>query len=209
MEDAPPVFYMGVDSNGRCVAPRIKPGLPHPFGGLHAHHVRRCQIGPPPGGGNRVSLHEFQHSLAGLAQTPFVPRPAHTWRMLVADNCGIMRAHSTAVRLVPYDAGIDHQQLVGRARLTSEHDPAKAHLGVNYQNHFRQLNLTDAVIQSRAQLGHFWVFVLCGQWRQMEFIIHAQYATAGCSATASTPAVTLTSKGFKKVAALLGNDRRA
>src|SRR5256885_5276737 len=49
------------------------------------------------------------------------------------------------------------------------------------QNHFRQLNLTDAVIQSRAQLGHFWVFVLCGQWRQMEFIIHAQYATAGCS----------------------------
>jgi hypothetical protein len=29
MEDAPPVFYMGVDSNGRCVAPRIKPGLPH------------------------------------------------------------------------------------------------------------------------------------------------------------------------------------
>ncbi len=53
-------------------------------------------------------------------------------RMLVADNCGIMRAHSTAVRLVPwYDAGIDHQQLVGRARLTSEHDPAKAHLGVN------------------------------------------------------------------------------
>src|SRR3989442_1339510 len=66
MEDAPPVFYMGVDSNGRCVAPRIKPGLPHPFGGLHGHHVRRCQIGPPPGGGNRVSLHEFQHSRAGL-----------------------------------------------------------------------------------------------------------------------------------------------
>jgi len=27
--------------------------------------------------------------------------------------------------------------------------------------------------------------------------------------TASTPAVTLASKGFKKVAALLGNDRRA
>ena len=24
-----------------------------------------------------MSLHEFQHSLAGLAQTPFVPRPAH------------------------------------------------------------------------------------------------------------------------------------
>ena len=24
------------------------------------------------------------------------------WRMLVADNCGIMRAHSTAVRLVPW-----------------------------------------------------------------------------------------------------------
>ena len=34
-----PVFYMGVDSNGRCVAPRIKPGLPHPFGG-HGLAVR-------------------------------------------------------------------------------------------------------------------------------------------------------------------------
>ena len=31
MEDAPPVFYMGVDSNGRCVAPRIKPGLRLPL----------------------------------------------------------------------------------------------------------------------------------------------------------------------------------
>ena len=61
---------------------------------------------------------------------------------------------------------------------TKTNRPPKAHLGVNGQNHFRKLNLTDAVIQSRAQLGHFWVFVLCGQWRQMEFIIHAQYATA-------------------------------
>lgn len=26
---------------------------------------------------DRASLHEFQHSLAGLAQTPFVLRPAH------------------------------------------------------------------------------------------------------------------------------------
>src|SRR3546814_13038327 len=34
--------------------------------------------------------------------------------------------------------------------LTSEHDPAKAHLGVNGQNHFRQLNLTDALILSPA-----------------------------------------------------------
>ena len=164
MEDAPPVFYMGVDSNGRCVAPR-------------------CQIEPPPGGGNRVSLHEFQHSLAGLAQTPFVPRPAHG---LANAGGRQLRNHARAfdrsqTGAVGHDAGIDHQQLVGRARLTSEHDPAKAHLGVNGQNHFRQLNLTDAVIQSRAQLGHFWVFVLCGQWRQMEFIIHAQYATAGCS----------------------------
>jgi hypothetical protein len=71
------------------------------------------------------------------------------------------------------------------------------------------LNLTDAVIQSRAQLGHFWVFVLCGQWRQMEFIIHAQYATAGCSGHRIDTGSYSASKGFKKVAALLGNDRRA
>ncbi len=30
------------------------------------------------------------------------PAPSAYWRMLVADNCGIMRAHSTAVRLVPW-----------------------------------------------------------------------------------------------------------
>ena len=49
-----------------------------------------------------MSLHEFQHSLAGLAQTPFVPRAQRmAWRMLVAtiaESC----AHSTAVRLVPW-----------------------------------------------------------------------------------------------------------
>ena len=54
MEDSPSVFYMGVNSNGRCVAPGIEPGLPHPFGGLHAHHVRGRQIGPTLGGGDRV-----------------------------------------------------------------------------------------------------------------------------------------------------------
>ncbi len=62
-----------------------------------------------------------------------------------------------------HDAGIDHQQLVGRARFTPEHDPAKPHLGVNGQNHLGQLHLTNAVIQSRAQLGNLWVFVFSGE----------------------------------------------
>src|SRR2546427_8878130 len=34
---------------------------------------------------------------------------------------------------------------------TAEHDPAEAHLGVNGQNHFRQLHFADVVIQSRSE----------------------------------------------------------
>jgi len=182
MEDAPAVPHVGVDADRRRITPRIQPGLPHPFGGLHAHHVRGRQIRPAPGGGDRVPLHEFQHSLAGLAQAPLVPRPAHS----LADAGGRqLRNHARAfdrcqTGSMGHDAGIDHQQLVGRARLTPEHDPAEADLGVNGQNHFRQLHFTDAMVQGRAQFRDFRVFVLCGQCRQMEFIIHAQHATACC-----------------------------
>jgi hypothetical protein len=36
-------------------------------------------------------------------------------------------------------------------------------LSINGQNHFGQLHLTNAVIQSRPQLGHLRVFVFGGQ----------------------------------------------
>ena len=122
-----------------------------------------------------------------------------------------MRAHSTAVRLVPWALmpASDHQQLVGRARLTSEHDPAKAHLGVNGQNHFRQLNLTDAVIQTARSLVTSRVFVLCGNGDKWSSSSTRSTPLRAAAATASTPAVTWPAKASKKVAALLGNDRRA
>ena len=37
------------------------------------------------------------------------PAQRMVWRMLAADNCGIMRAHSAEVRLVPWATRVRHQ----------------------------------------------------------------------------------------------------
>jgi hypothetical protein len=58
----------------------------------------------PAGGAIGCRCMNFQHSLAGLAQTPFrVPRPAHGWRMLVGRQLrNHARAFDPRVRLVPW-----------------------------------------------------------------------------------------------------------
>lgn len=76
--DAPAVMHMGIDANGRRVALWIQACLPHPLGGLHAHHVGRCQVRAAPGCRNGLALHEFQHGVTGLAQPALVACPAHS-----------------------------------------------------------------------------------------------------------------------------------
>jgi hypothetical protein len=127
-----------------------------------------------------VPLHERQHRLAGLAQATFVPRPPHG---LANTGSTQLWNHASALDgaqagAVGQDAGIDHQQFVGSAWFPTEHDPAEPHLGINGQDHFGQLHFPNAMIQSRAQLGHLRVFIFSGQCRKVEFVVNAQSPTA-------------------------------
>ena len=94
----PPVFTWGVDSNGRCVAPGIKPGLPHPFGGLHAHHVRRCQIGPPQVAAIGCRCMNFSTAWQAWLRRRSSRAQRMAWGMLVArqlrESCARIRPQS-------------------------------------------------------------------------------------------------------------------
>ena len=65
-----------------------------------------------------------------------------------------MRAVSAADIEVPVcqDTGIHHQQFFVGPWFATEHDPAEAHLGIDFQKQIRQLRLADPVIECGAQL---------------------------------------------------------
>ncbi len=76
------------------------------------------------------------------------------------------------------DAGVDHQQFFDRARLAPEHDPTEADLRIGGQDDLGQLRLADALVQAGAQPLDLGVFLLGGQWRQMQIVVHPQRARA-------------------------------
>ena len=78
------------------------------------------------------------------------------------------------------DAGVDHQQLVGRSRFAPEHDPTESHLSINVQDQLGQLRLADAVLERRPKFDNLRILVFGFQGFQMQIIIDAQLACVGC-----------------------------
>jgi hypothetical protein len=116
-----------------------------------------------------VALHEAKDRRAGLGEPSLVARPAHR----LADACrGQLRDHTCRFggrerRPVREDPAVDHQQLLARARLTAEHDPAEAHAGVDREDDLGQLGLTDSPIKGVFQLRQPRILVFCGEARQV------------------------------------------
>ncbi len=73
------------------------------------------------------------------------------------------------------DAGIHHQQFFVGTGFATEHDPAEAHLGIDFQQQIRQLRLTNPVIERGAQLDQFRLFFFGRQGCQMQLVIDPQF----------------------------------
>ena len=55
-------------------------------------------------------------------------------------------------RTVRQHTGIDHDQLIGRARLAPEHQPAVVDLCIDREHQLRQLGFSDAPVKQRTEL---------------------------------------------------------
>jgi hypothetical protein len=98
-------------------------------------------------------MHEREHSATGLGKSAFITRPAHR---LANSWCRELRDHARSLGrgqrgAMSQNARIDHQQLVIRARLAPEHDPAEAYLGIDRENDLGELGLADAAVKCGAQ----------------------------------------------------------
>ena len=151
--DAPSIARMRIEADGGCESTRFVAGR-QIRAGLHAHHVGGRQIGSTPGRGYRMAMHKGEHGAAGLCEASLVARPLHGLRTeagpRVADSC----ARSPRRRELCHvpNPGIHHQQLFARSRLSAQHGPAEANLGIDGQNEFRQLCFAHATIERCAQL---------------------------------------------------------
>jgi hypothetical protein len=181
VEDAPAIADVRVETDRGCLPARIEAGLPDALGGLEAHHVGGRKIGAAPGGRDRMAVHERQDRTAGLGEPALIGRPAHR---LTDGGCGYLRDHAGGLGrrergAVGEDAGVDHQELVGRPRLAAEHDPAEADLGVDGEDQLRQLRLADASIERGAQLGELRILVLGCERREVQLVVDAKRAGLG------------------------------
>ncbi len=69
------------------------------------------------------------------------------------------------------DTGIHHQQFFVGPWFATEHDPAEAHLGIDFQKQIRQLRLADPVIECGAQLDQLRLLLLGRQGCQVQLVI--------------------------------------
>lgn len=77
------------------------------------------------------------------------------------------------------DAGIHHQQFGGGPWLAPQHDPTEAYLGIDGEHDFRQLCLTDTMVEFRAQLLELGRFFFRSQGRQMQLIVNPEFTGRG------------------------------
>jgi hypothetical protein len=96
------------------------------------------------------------------------------------------------------DPGVDHQQFVGRARFSAEHDPAEAHFGIDAKNELRQLCFTDPSIKSGTQLGDFRILLFGGERREVQLVIDAQRPGLRSGRDGSHPRRGALHEGLKK-----------
>ncbi len=127
-----------------------------------------------------MMLHEGEHGAAGLGEAALIGGPAHG---LADGGCGELWDHARGLGrrergAVGEDAGIDHQQLVGRAGLAAEHDPAEAHFGVDREDELRELCLADTPVEGGTELREFGILLLVKQARPVPdgFAMHVQIA---------------------------------
>jgi hypothetical protein len=175
MEDAPAGQHMAIDTDGRSLSAWIEACLPNPLSGLQAHHIGGGQIRATPGRRDRMLPRESEHRGAGVCEASFVTGPAHR---LPDAGRGELRHHARRLGrrhrgAMGQDAGIHHQQFLLRTRFATEHEPTKAHLGIDLEQQLRQLRLADPVIERGAQLDQFRLLLRSRQGRQMQLVVDA------------------------------------
>ena len=87
---------------------------------------------------------------------------------------------------------------MGGTRFSAEHDPAKAHFGIDAKNELRQLRFTDPSIEGGAQFGDFRIFFLGGERREVQLVIDAQRPGLGSGRDGCHPRLGALHEGLKK-----------